>query len=64
MERIKNFFVWGGLALLLAFVAYTLIGGLVYLCYPQFTMATVLEGAIGCGIGTGLVNGVVAAFRL
>ena len=64
MEQIKNFCMFFVITFLLAFVMFVIIGGLIHLCYSQFTIDYVLAGAIGCGIGCGLVNGFMAAFTL
>ncbi len=57
MELLKNFFLYSILMFIAAFILSFLIGGLVNLCYPHYTMQDVLYGALGCGIGTGLGHG-------
>lgn len=64
MKHIKNFLLWGSISGIAAFVGCFILFGVVLLfgIYPPFNI--VLGTSTGCGIGTGLINGVAAAFRL
>jgi hypothetical protein len=61
MEKLKAFLKWGGLAGGCAFVLFVVGGGLVGLIFGWSFTEFALPGSIGCGIGTGLVNGALFA---
>ncbi len=60
MNFVKYFFLAGMAAFVLGFLAL----GVVHLLYHPYPVERMFYGSVGCGLGTGLVNGVVAQIRL
>ena len=46
-----------------AFISFVIGGAGIHLIIPEYSWDIILYGAIGCGIGTGLINGIFALFR-
>jgi hypothetical protein len=59
----KSFFKYFFISGAMAFFGFLVFGLFVFLIYPSFTPDKVLAGAVGCMIGTGLVNGFFAAIE-
>lgn len=57
MNSIKHFILFGGVAFAAAFCLY-------YVAALLFSLPNPVIGALGTGIGTGLVNGIAAAWTL
>ena len=57
MRKIKTFFCYSTSCFIVA-------GGLYLLCAVALSLPNPLSGAIGTGLGTGVVNGLFAAWTL
>lgn len=62
MDRLIDFFKFFGLCFILSIIGWLIIGGILSLFMPAFTLTVILSAGVGTGIGCGLVNGLVAAF--
>ena len=62
MEKFVTFLKVFGLCFILSIVGWLIIGGLLSLFIPSFTITVILSAGVGTGIGCGLVNGLLMAF--
>lgn len=64
MRKFSNFMKYGSMSFVLAFIIYMILGVIINYFDSSGEIETIFTCALGCAIGTGIVNGIFAEIRL